>query len=409
MFHSHYLSFDEPAIWRVPLCHQTNCYFCLTEITQTGRHRKVNYANVDSFTKPIPHSEIVPLPVCPKRKMIEEDVFEDNDENDLDFKPEKHPIQFSQAELNDLIRDLDLSKEKSELLVSRLKEKNCVKSEVKTTLYRSRHLQFSSFYTKKDNICYCHDINGLMLEFGDDYDAKDWRLFIDSNTSSLKAVLLHNGNKKPSIPLAHAVNIKESYESMEKVLDVIQYDKQKWKICADLKVVALVTGLQPGFTKFNCFLCKWDSRAKSLHYIQKDWPKRLEFNIGQDNVKNKPLVNKDMIILPPLHIKLGLFKNFIKALKNNQAVFLYLKSIFPYLSDAKISEGIFVGPEIRKIINDTKFESILKEDELRAWNSFRSVVSGFLGNVKSSNYKSLIDSLLVNYKQLGKIRKWFNT
>jgi hypothetical protein len=33
---------------------------------------------------------------------------------------------------------------------------------------------------------------------------EQWRLFIDVSKTSLKAVLLHNGNKLPSIPVAYA-------------------------------------------------------------------------------------------------------------------------------------------------------------------------------------------------------------
>ena len=40
------------------------------------------------------------------------------------FPPSSLPQLFSQGELNDLIRDFNLSKESSELLASRLKEKN---------------------------------------------------------------------------------------------------------------------------------------------------------------------------------------------------------------------------------------------------------------------------------------------
>ena len=44
---------------------------------------------------------------------------------DEDYVVEAEPPQlFSQSELNDLLRDLSLSKESSELLASRLKEKN---------------------------------------------------------------------------------------------------------------------------------------------------------------------------------------------------------------------------------------------------------------------------------------------
>jgi hypothetical protein len=42
-------------------------------------------------------------------------------------------------------------------------------------------------------------------------------LFIDSSKVSLKVVLLHYWNRFPSIPLALAANMKESYESMVKI------------------------------------------------------------------------------------------------------------------------------------------------------------------------------------------------
>jgi hypothetical protein len=47
---------------------------------------------------------------------------------------------------------------------------------------------------------------------------------------SLKVVLLHNENRFLSIPLAHAANMKESYESMKLLLGKIKYDEFKWKL-----------------------------------------------------------------------------------------------------------------------------------------------------------------------------------
>jgi len=80
---------------------------------------------------------------------------------------------------------------------------------------------------------------------------------------------LHNGNKFPSIPLDHVVNMKESYESMKLPLGKFKYDEFKWKLCADLKAVALLLGIQLGYTKYCCFLCEWDSRYKKNHYVNK--------------------------------------------------------------------------------------------------------------------------------------------
>ena len=81
-----------------------------------------------------------------------------------------------------------------------------------------------------------------------------------------------------------------------------------------------------------------------------------------------PLVEKAKILLPPLHIKLGLFKNVVKVLhkKDNSNAFAYLKTKFPNLSDAMIKEGVFVGPQIKKLLHDSKFRMLLSEDDAKA-------------------------------------------
>ena len=62
------------------------------------------------------------------------------------------------------------------------------------------------------------------------------------------------------------------------------------------------------------------------------------------------------MLLPPLHIKLGLMKNFVKALHKHGAAFQHLSTVFLGLSAAKLKEGIFVGPQIREVLKDTDFE-----------------------------------------------------
>jgi hypothetical protein len=76
----------------------------------------------------------------------------------------------------------------------------------------------------------------------------------------------------PSIPVAHAFRIKDGDDSMKQLLQYIQYDTYKWNICANLKVTALLLGLQLGYIKFPCFLCEWDSRDKAHHYVKRIWP-----------------------------------------------------------------------------------------------------------------------------------------
>ena len=93
----------------------------------------------------------------------------------------------------------------------------------------------------------------------------------DSSKLSLKAVFLPSGNTLHSIPVGHSVH-NESYENMKILIEAINYDKLKWQICGDLKVIALLLGLQQGFTKYCCFICEWDTRGRALHYSRKDWP-----------------------------------------------------------------------------------------------------------------------------------------
>ena len=71
------------------------------------------------------------------------------------------------------------------------------------------------------SLSYCTDIQGLFQEIGIVYSASDWRLFIDSSKQSFKAVLLHNGNVYPSIPIAHFVRIKEDRESVKILLELM--------------------------------------------------------------------------------------------------------------------------------------------------------------------------------------------
>jgi hypothetical protein len=94
-----------------------------------------------------------------------------------------------------------------------------------------------------------------MEALGHQHNTPEWRLFIDSSKVSLKAVLLHNGNKYPSVPSAHAVYMKESHENIKLLLGKIHYGKYKCNICGDLKVIALLLGLQLGYTKYCCSLC----------------------------------------------------------------------------------------------------------------------------------------------------------
>ena len=96
--------------------------------------------------------------------------------------------------------------------------------------YGGRHEKFKDFFSQEDGVVFCYDVCSVMEVLGHEYNTDQWRLFIDSSKVSLKMVLLHNGNKFPSVPLAHAANMKESYESIKLLLGKIKCDEFKWKL-----------------------------------------------------------------------------------------------------------------------------------------------------------------------------------
>jgi hypothetical protein len=105
----------------------------------------------------------------------------------------------------------------------------------------------------------------------------------------------------------------------------------------------MLLGQQAGYTKYPCFMCEWDSRATSQHCEQKHWKPRTS-EPGSNSILRKSLIDPKKILMPPLHIKLGMVKQFVKALPKTGNCFKYLRKKFPHLSEAKPKEGVFVGP-----------------------------------------------------------------
>ncbi|GBM20775.1 hypothetical protein AVEN_30025-1 [Araneus ventricosus] len=330
-----HMPFALPMVWREPKNHSTDCYFCLTDISGLTSHSRhtVVYPNLPSAIRPVTHSSELSIP-----KPTETWSLDDNDdivpnsvvvkeaEDDqvpmyADVQTSPMPHLISRSDLNDLVRDLNLSKNQSELLASRLKEWNLLEKETKVCSFRKRQQDFQDFFSRDGDVIFCNDVDSLFKALGLQHKPQEWRLFIDSSNVSLKAVLLHN------------------------------------------------VGLQAGYTKFCCFLCQWNSRDRKNHYIKKVWPKRQFLITCVKNVENEPLVASEKIILPPLHIKLGLMKNFVKAMDCGRRGFQYLCLNFLKVSEAKIKEGIFVGPQIRQLMKDPVFESKLTEKEAAAWTS----------------------------------------
>jgi len=66
-----------------------------------------------------------------------------------------------------------------------------------------------------------------------------------------------------------------------------------------------------------------------------------------------------------------------------------------------LKEGVFIGPKIRDLIKDEYFDKFLQGVVKAAWDSFKFVVKGFLGNRWAQNYEELVNNLLQSYQKLG--------
>jgi hypothetical protein len=71
------------------------------------------------------------------------------------------------------------------------------------------------------------------------------------------------------------------------------------------------------------------------------------------------------------------------------------------VSYAKVKEGVFVGPQIRRVIADQQFEQLLLSTEQDAWLGFKSIVANFLGNHKSENYETIVKGCIDSYRLMG--------
>ncbi|GBN97125.1 hypothetical protein AVEN_75177-1 [Araneus ventricosus] len=152
--------------------------------------------------------------------------------------------------------------------------------------------------------------------FDIEYDPSEWRLLIDSFKTSPKTVLLHNGNSFASLPFRHSVHL-ENYNDLSMILEKINYQENRWIVCGDFKRLIMLLGQQAGCTKYPCFLCLWDSRARDLHWTKTDWSLRDALTPGENNVINTTLFLPAKVLLFPLQMKVGLMKQFIKSLPKN--------------------------------------------------------------------------------------------
>ena len=262
----------------------------------------IQYLNLPSAIRPVLHGPDVPIPTPPPvlknvgdpSTDVSSSESQSEEKSEYECSEDERIKRFSQENLNDLVRDLDLRKVTAVLLGSQLKSRNLLEYKVTFAWYKHREKEYLLFFTNEADLICCVDVKGLIKKLGTTYSSCDWRLFIDSSKRSLKAVLLHNGNLFSSIPLAHSTQLKESYETMKILLTKLKYTDHAWKVCVDTKVLNMLQGQQSGYTKFPCLLCEWDSRDRKNHWIKRVLPTRESRTLGQKNFINSILVESSI-------------------------------------------------------------------------------------------------------------------
>ena len=94
-------------------------------------------------------------------------------------------------------------------------------------------------------------------------------------------------------------------------------------------------------------------------------------------------------------------KNFVKGMDKTGRGFEYARNKFPNMSDAKIKKGIFIGPQIREMVQDKQFNEDLNETERNAWLSLKRICKDFVGSHKAANYQDVVQDQLTSYKAMG--------
>lgn len=332
--------------------------------------------------------------------------------------------------MNKLIADLDLTVVQGERFVRALKKRKLTAKEVtavaakhRTSTYKKEFKVLDQSEDGKKTVIMI-DVRAYLNRHGLSEDPNDYLLFIDgasvgNSGKHLVACLLPqraspDAAKLPVIPLLYSTSMTERYSDISKVLKLIKYSEFNWKIVCDFKLVQVIMGLKQGYCSFPCIFCFWNSRTNSIdESLRFDWISRESFLVNPSNSQiAKPLVPVDRIVMPSLHVKLGVFQHFVKFLSQrrgssgqvvsgNPAAISYLSKLFPHKTLAKIRDGCFNGSEIDKIVRrESEFATHLNKRKKACFVAIVKLIKNFFGNEKASNYKVLVNNLRTAFVNL---------
>ncbi|UYV63591.1 CUL1 [Cordylochernes scorpioides] len=189
-------------------------------------------------------------------------------------------------------------------------------------------------------------------------------------------------NKKLKLNINMPLKKQETKEDQEVITKKVEEYR---KILVEAAIVKVMKGAK-----------RMDAQGLTAEMI-KEFSSRFKVEVGLIKTCIKDLIRKEFIEWSEEE---KLMKNE-KALKKDSDAVKYLMNKFRKISCSKITEDIFFGPQIRKLINDEELIAILKEDEKNAWLAFIDVVKHFFGNNISPNYARIVENMISKFHKLA--------
>ena len=151
-----HLPFGIPVIWWEQIDRVADYYFCMVNVKGSAKKNKHSAPKSKlqfSFERPVPHVVDAPKPVFNYLSYLEDDTLRYSLQQMMTCLSIVLPkvvdyclplfLTTDQSEINGLIRDLNLPKQSSELLASRLQEKHLLHPGTNITFHRNRARIFS--------------------------------------------------------------------------------------------------------------------------------------------------------------------------------------------------------------------------------------------------------------------------
>jgi hypothetical protein len=137
---------------------------------------KIVNPNILFALRPVPHGEGISVPEPTKEFTINSDDEDEGKSTSGSSEPPESPNHTSptvgllhhshafshRTKLNHLVCDLELSKGKAELPVSRLKQWILLEENIRISCFLNRHQQLVPFLRKKVDLVFCYGVDGVM-------------------------------------------------------------------------------------------------------------------------------------------------------------------------------------------------------------------------------------------------------